>query len=1016
MKKMFTSTKWVYMVALLCLSAISGTLSAQRSGAKCAGFTAKISNGSVLNLCTGAAITLTADPAVSGYTFQWQVQTTAGGPFISISGATGSAYKATSLGAYRVYISTGSCIDTSGITSVVTITPEGGKIVASSTLTTCQGEPGGLIKGTDVPGADVGIITYSWEKNEGSGWTTIADASDRDFTVGLLFKTTQFRRVSSDNCINKAYSNIVTLSTTTDVIAGTVSPLTQTITAGSTPATLTSATAASGGSGNFTYQWQSSIFERGTFVDIPGATSPSYSPGPLVQTTYYRRTAMDVRCFNTAQSAVATVFVTNGILNAGSFTLGSSCFFPGYPAAPLSTAYEPTGGVAPYKIEWQSSTDNINFTTIPGATGSTYQPGLLTQSTYFRLKVTDAAGTIAYSGSEEITMVSTALTGGTIKPGSNVACLGSSPARITSTGAPTGYGEDLSYQWQYKNATTGTWKDIVGQVRESVIPDPITEKTTFRRLAIDRCGANTRNVSSNEIIIDIRPALIAGDIEPTSQTIHKAGTPKPLNSVTSPSGGTGDYTISWEDASLAVGPWSVIPSVSTLGYQPPADTSSMYYRRVVMDNGCLATKYTYTVEVVVDTTPPLMACHLTGSTCVFPGQRPGVITESDMKFGGVPPYTYTWETKPITATTWTVIAGANGISYQPPVITQTTQYRIKVTDATGASAYGDAFTVEYHTEALNGGTVELQSSAVVCAGTTPGLIKNIISVSGYGFNPSYQWQMMYEGGTWTDIAGEKYESYQPGTITQRTHFRRAVTDICADVTRTAYSNEVIIDIPVMLTLHTGLVDGPFITCAGTAPGTIKSVLDACGGSSTLHYQWEVMQGGTWQTIAGATSASYTPGAITDNMVYRRKVSDDCGNAGYSNQVEIYVYPPIEPGIIGTATQTVCTNATPEKIKLMTGCHYTDGAVTYQWQSATSMSGTWSNISGATTSEYQPATASASIYYRLMVKSTTCGATAYTNVVSVLVNTGCRAAGILPGVVPVHEIKVFPNRKYNEGAG
>lgn len=1006
---MFTSRRWVYMLAFLCTTLLTYTVSAQkRSAAKCAGFTAKITNGSVLNLCSGASITLSAEPALSGYTFQWQVQTTAGGPFTSIGGATRSTYTVNSLGAYRVYISTGSCVDTSGITSVIRITPEGGKITAENSTPICQGQVGGLLKGDEVTGADLGIIKYTWEKNElNSGWTTIADAAAKDFSVGYLFKTTAFRRVSNDNCGNKAYSNVVTLATTTDVIAGTIAPLTQTINVGSAPAQLTSVTAASGGSGNFTYQWQSSIFERGTFTDIPGATSASYSPGPLNQTMYYRRTAMDVKCFNTAESPVATVIVTNGILNPGTFTVHSSCFFPGNPPAPLKTAYEPTGGVPPYTVEWQSSTDNINFTSIAGASGSVYQPGILTQSTYFRKKVTDAAGAVKYTNAEKLTMITTTLTGGTIKATSNVACLGSSPAEITSFESPTGYGEDLYYQWQYMTASSGGWKDIPGQIRASYIPEPITEKTTFRRLAVDVCGINKRMVPSNEVVIDIKPALIAGDIEPTTQMIRSGGTPVPLKSVAGPSGGTGSYTLSWEAANIAVGPWDTIPGQHALGYQPPALTKPAYFRRVVMDNNCLATKYTYTVEVVINNAPPLTPCHLTGSTCVFPGHKPGVITEMvNMITGGVPPYTLTWETKPITSATWTVIPGVTGSTYQPPVITQTTQYRVKVTDAMGEFAYGDPFTIEYHTEALNAGTIEATSSAIICGGSTPGLIKSLTNVSGFGFNPVYQWQMMYEGGSWTDIAGANKEYYQPGSITQRTHFRRAVTDECADVKRTAYSNEVIFDLPAMVKLHAGLVDGPFITCSGTAPGTIKSVLDACGGGSGLHYQWEVMTGGVWQVIAGATSASYTPGAITDNMIYRRKVSDDCGTTGYSNQVEIFVYPPIEPGVIGTPTQTVCLNGKPEKIKLLTNCHYTDGTVSYQWQSSTSNSGPWVDISGANAAEYQPANVTANMYYRMMVRSTTCVAVAYTNTVSVLVNTGCRVGGRVADIT--NDINVYPN--------
>jgi hypothetical protein len=1009
MKRMFTYNRWVYMLAFLLSSLASYTASAQRTAAKCAGFTAKIINGSVLNLCTGSSINMSADPANSGYTYQWQVQTTAGGPFESISGATRSTYTANSLGAYRVYISTGSCVDTSGITSIIHITPDGGKIAAPTTGTICQGSVAGQIKGNTVAGADVGIVTFSWERNvNNAGWTVIPDATDLNYNVGPLFKTTAYRRVASDNCGNKAYSNIVTLTTAPDVMPGTISPMSQTITAGSTPGAINSATAASGGSGNFTYQWQASLYERGTFSNIAGATSASYSPGPLTQTTYYRRAVTDVRCLNTVESAVAVVIVSNEPLNPGAFIANSSCFFPSHAPASLSTVYEPKGGVPPYTIEWQSSTDNVNFTTIPGATGSTYQPGTLTQSTYFRKKVTDAAGTVAYTGSEEITMVTTTLTGGSIKATSNVACLGSSPAEIKTTAAPTGYGEDLVYRWEYKTATTGGWKVVAGQIRESLLPDPITEQTTFRRIAVDRCGTNTREAASNEVVIDVKPALVAGDIEPTSQMIRSGQTPLPLRNVTSPSGGTGSYTLSWQSADLAVGPWDSIPSIHTPGYQPPALTQNKYYRRVVMDNNCLATQYTYTVEVFLNTAPPIVPCHLSGPTCVFPGNRPGVIFEMvDMLAGGVPPYTFSWETKPITSSTWTVIPGVTGSSYQPPVITQTTQYRIKVIDALGDFAYGDAFTVEYHTEALNPGTIGATTNTVVCGGSTPGIIKSVTNVSGYGFNPVYQWQVMYEGGSWTNIAGANKEFYQPGSITQRTHFRRAVTDECGDAKRTAYSNEVIFDLPVVVKLHAGLVNGPFITCTGSAPGTIKSVLDACGGNSALHYQWEVMKNGTWTTISGATSASYTPGAINDNTFYRRKVYDDCGNVGYSNEVEIFVYPPIEPGVIGTATQTVCINGVPEKLKLLTSCHYTDGTVSYQWQSSASSTGPWTDISGANGAEYQPAGATANTYYRLLVRSTTCSLFAYTNVVSVMVNTACRAASSR-STLTSDDIKVYPN--------
>lgn len=1015
MKTVFTFRKWSSMLVLLTMMASVPTW-AQKSPAspitaKCAGFTATITNGSVLNLCAGASIALNSTPSNASYTYQWQVQTTTGGPFTSIGGATGVGYTASSLGSYRVIISTGSCKDTSGITSLVRIAPTGGNLTAANS-TVCQGAPGGLITGNSVPGADQGIITFTWEtSSNGTTWTAIPGATDLSYLAGVISSTTYYRRVAADNCGNKAYSNVITLSVASALNAGTLTPMTQTITRAQQAATINSASPASGGTGNYSYQWQVSLFERGAWTDIPGATGLSYTPPHLDETHYYRRVVKDMQCGNIAVTDGAVVFVSDGILNAGAFITASSCVFPGGTPAQLQTFYPPRGGTPPYQTQWQSSTDNVNFTDIPGATGANYQPGPLTQSTWFRKKITDAAGTTVYSGSEKITLISTPLTGGTIKATSLVACLGSNPAEIKSTASPTGYGEKLSYQWQYWTASSNTWTDIPGQIREGLIPDPITEKTRFRRLAIDGCGQNTRTATSNEVEIDIRPAIVAGDISPTSQVIRPGDTPLPITNVTAPSGGTGAFTISWEAAPIAYGPFSTVASQTGLSYQPPALSRSMYYRRAVMDQNCLATKYTYTVEVYLNTSAPVVGGNLSGSGCVFPGNAPGLISSGSIPVsGGTPPYTYSWETRSGSTTTWTAIAGATSASYQPGPITQTTQYRRKATDAYGDFAYSDIFTITLTTTPLNGGTIAGPTTAT-CPGGTPGMITSIAGYSGNGENPTYQWQMQTVGGTWSNIAGANGETYQPGPLSQKTYFRRAVTDMCSGVTRTAYSNTVVIDVAAGIPLKAGIIDAPIITCTGTAPGLIRSVLDACG-TSTVSYQWEIMTSSTWSPVAGATSASYSPASIGGNVKFRRKVKGACGDSAYSNTVDIFVYPGIVAGIIG-GDQNICPNQTPAMIGLQTNCHYTDGTVSYQWQSASNATGPWTNISGATSGSYQPAASSSNMYYRLMVKSTTCNMTATTNMVTIGV-TACRqtstarnSAGIQPSEVS-GGMRVYPN--------
>ena len=1013
MKTMSTLQRWVYLLAFSVLMLFNNTSEAQKSAAKCAGFTATINNGSVINLCTGTSVQLNSTPVVTGYTYQWQSQPTTGGPFANVSGATSPDLTTSDLGAYRIIINAGTCKDTSGITSVIRLVLSGGTIRSSVTNALCPGEVGGLISGDTVAGLQVGIVTFTWEKNEtNTGWTVISGATDLNYYVPNLFKATKFRRVAKDNCGNVAYSNEISFSIAGLVSGGNIAPKTQTVNQATTPAPILSVNPAVGGSGTISYQWQSSKYEKGPYLNIGGATGLDYAPGNLLQNYYFRRLAKDSKCGNIAISDTALVIVTDAILDAGFFTIGSSCVFPGKSAAVLETGFLPSGGVPPYVTVWQSSTDNVTWTDIAGANGPTYQPTNLTQTTSFRKKVTDAAGTIAYSNSVTVTLVTSTLTGGTIASTASVACLGSNPAIIKSTSSPTGFAERLGYQWQYKNISSGgNWVNINGQIRETLIPDPITEKTSFRRVASDACGPNTRSTPSNEVEIDIRPALIPGDITPTSQVIRPGNTPAQLVNQTAPSGGTNSYTISWDSASAAIGPFSTLSSQTALSYQPNALQQSAYYRRVVVDNNCLATKYTYVVEVYVNTAPKVEGGSLTGSSCVFPGNRPSKIT-GNTPTGGTPPYTYSWERRNGTTTApWAVIASATSISYTPPIITRTTQFRRKTTDAFGEFAYSAPFTINYISTALNPGTIAGTTTGSVCSGTTPGLIKSVTGMSGFGANSKYQWQTKFAGTNWTDIAGANAATYQPGAITQITYFRRAASDMCGDATRTTYSNEVVYTIAQNVRLLAGLVDGPFITCAGTAPGLIRSVLDACGGGN-VHYQWQYFDNGSWVSITGATAASYTPGVITTNMTYRRRVADDCGNVTSSNSVDIYVYPPIEAGVIGEALQNVCTNVKPANIKLLTNCHYTDGTVSYQWQTSTSTGGPWTDIAGATTNEYSPAGGTASSFYRLKVMSTTCSFEAFTNVAAVIVDGSCRMANTGNRVINDETIntdsKVYPN--------
>ncbi len=84
-------------------------------------------------------------------------------------------------------------------------------------------------------------------------------------------------------------------------IGGLIAPESQTINSGHIPALLENVMGASGIFG--IYQWQSST-DNVNWVNIFAAESPSYQPGPLTETTYFRRTIsgpqQQYACSNTA--------------------------------------------------------------------------------------------------------------------------------------------------------------------------------------------------------------------------------------------------------------------------------------------------------------------------------------------------------------------------------------------------------------------------------------------------------------------------------------------------------------------------------------------------------------------------------------------------------------------------------------------------------------------------------------------------------------------------------------------
>jgi len=151
----------------------------------------------------------------------------------------------------------------------------------------------------------------------------------------------------------------------------------------------------SGANQVYTYQWQSSVSsDFSNPVNIPDATSATYTPVNVTGRTYYR-VVVSSSVTAPAYSAVAEVDVyaklDGGTIIPGSVTIPSGTR-PGKLSAGAATGGACNGN---YQYQWQISTDGgYTFTDITGtsAQGATYEPAVFTATTYLRRHVRCGTG------------------------------------------------------------------------------------------------------------------------------------------------------------------------------------------------------------------------------------------------------------------------------------------------------------------------------------------------------------------------------------------------------------------------------------------------------------------------------------------------------------------------------------------------------------------------------------------------------------------------------------------------
>lgn len=582
--------------------------------------------------------------------------------------------------------------------------------------------------------------------------------------------------------------------------------------------TLTGSTVA-GGTGSYTYAWQSSTTSATSgFSAASGTnTTSNYSPGTPAASTWYRRVVTSGSAADTASAIKITI---NSAITSSSSTTEVNCFGGSNGAASLSIS----GGTSPYTYAWSPS----------GGTGSSAS-GLSAGN--YTATITDNLGCTA-TKSVTITQPSAALSSSAASQ-TNVLC------NAATTGAATvsvsGGTSPYTYNWS-TGSTSISATSLAAGSHTCTITD-VNSCTTSRTFTITQpsalsSSASTTNVSCNGGSNGSATVSPAGGTSPFTYLWSTGGTSATKTSlyastftctvtdvngctvaqtvtITHPNGfGLGGSTTNVSCNGGSNGSATIIITGGTSPYSyswpsggtsatSPASAAGTYTCSVIDANGC-TTSRTFTIgqpnAISINASAHHVACN---------GSSTGSVTMGIS--GGTTPYSYLWSN-----------GSTNGAATQLAAGT----FTLTLTDANGCTALRTYTINQPSAIAANASTTD-----ALCNGSTNGSAS--VAPSG-GTSP---FTVTWQGGS----TGTSLSAVVAGTYTYN----------IVDANGCQKSGSAIIGQPSTLATNLSSTD---VTCNGGTNGSLS--VSQTGGTSPYQYSWNHTTAVT-ASLSNQSAGTYT---------------------------------------------------------------------------------------------------------------------------------------------------------------
>jgi hypothetical protein len=884
--------------------------------------------------------------ATQVYTYAWE-QSSDNSSWSAISGATlqGYSHGILSQNTYfrRIVYSDICTPHTSGLISITALSacvnPLGNNTIGADQTISINTTPA-LFTGS-IPSGGQNGYSYQWEQSTNqSTWSAISGATAQDYQAGNILQQTWFRRIVSDLPCVAVTSSPISVEVICNVpIGNNQIGNAQTLVVGNSASALTGSTP-SGGSGIYTYQWESSG-NNSTWASIVGATDATFAPGTPNQTLWLRRVVSGTLCSSVNSNELMIAVVCGNPI--GNNNIGASQTMVAGDSPSGLTGTIATGGPGGISYQWLQSLNQINWSAISGATSQNYQPGSLTQTTWFRRLALAISPCIPDSSMiVEVTVLpnnsvvlarycvtqnqlspSYVLPGGLLSAG-NISLGGSF---TLNTGGPCAQGVSLT------NSSTAN-----GTLTFSLTP---TSGYQIRMSEVICGGRRSTNGGSN-LVVSYSISSGGGSASSSSLNVPTVSCISSQNNA-----------FNWNFTNTIVPDGRTVTFTKTFSsFAGSGGATQVFSCEVLGTVECVSVITGNTISVAqtinYNNTPAL----LSGS---IPGGGPGSIA-------------YAWQESGNNSS-WSTISSGSTRDFQPGALTQNTYYRriASYNICSADTTPSQAILVIQNVCISPLGNNTISGTQTILSGTTPTLFNGSTPTGGTGiFN--FVWEQSTDNSSWTAISGATDANHQYGVVSQNLYYRRIVSaSPCTPSTSNVISVEAE---PCSNAISGNTLFSNQTIASGTAPALVTGNFPS-GSPGYYQFAWESSSdNSSWNLITGSTTQNYQAGIAYADVWYRRIVlAPPCASdTSASVQIAVACGNSIGNNII-SGNQTISGGDLPA---LLSGSSPSGGSgiYTYQWEGSNDHSN-WTPIIGATSINYLPVNLTQSVWLRRTVNSFPC---------------------------------------------